>query len=117
MSVVYGYDLKGGDKILEAPVQNAKLLSRLLSPGRALVNYLPLRAVLNFVLAILAMPHGLFPVRYIPSWVPYFSYEPLVRIGRKLSERTKNEPIDFVKNALVCGDHSPSVHLDLNCAP
>jgi hypothetical protein len=56
-------------------------------------------------------------VRYIPSWVPYFSYEPSVRIGRKLSERVKNEPIDFVKDALVCGDHSPSVYLDLDCAP
>jgi len=113
MSVAYGYDLKGGDKIMEAPVQNTKLMSRLLSPGRALVNYLPFCAVLNFVLAILVMSHSFISVRYIPSWVPYFSYEPLVRIGRRLSERTKNEPIDFVKNALVCGDQSPSVHLDL----
>jgi hypothetical protein len=114
MSVAYGYDLKGGDKILEAPVQAIKLMSPLVLPGRALVNYLPFRAVLNLVLAILVTPHSFFSVRYIPSWVPYFSYEPLVRIGRKLSERIKNEPIDFVKNALVCGDHSPSVHLDLN---
>jgi len=117
MSVVYGYDLKGGDKILEAPVQLTKLMSRLVSPGRALVNNLPFRAVLIFVLSILVIPHNFFSVKYIPSWVPYFSYEPLVRIGRKLSERVKNEPIDFVKNALVCGDHSPSVHLDLNWAP
>ena len=50
MSVAYGYDLKGGDKILEAPVQISKLMSRLLSPGGALVNYLPFRAVLNFFL-------------------------------------------------------------------
>jgi hypothetical protein len=114
MSVAYGYDLKGGDKILEAPVQASKLMSRLVLPGRALVNYLPFRAVLNLVLAILVTPHSFLSVRYIPSCVPYFSYEPLVRIGRKLSERIKNEPIDFVKNALVCGDHSPSVHLDLN---
>jgi hypothetical protein len=60
MSVTYGYDLKGGDKILEAPVQNAKLLSRLGSPGRALVNYLPFRAVLSFVLAIPVMLYSLF---------------------------------------------------------
>jgi len=114
MSVAYGYDLKGGDKILEAPVQATKLMSRLVSPGQALVNYLPFRAVLGFVLAIPAMPHSFFSVRYIPSWVPYFSYKPLVRIGRKLSERIKNEPIDFVKNALVCGDHSPSVYPGLD---
>jgi hypothetical protein len=60
MSVAYGYDLKGGDKILEAPVQMGKLMSRLLSPGRALINYLPFRAVLNFVLAVLVMPQHFF---------------------------------------------------------
>ena len=46
----------------------------------------------------------LFSVRHIPSWVPYFSYEPLTRIGRKLSERIRNEPIDSVKNGLVRGE-------------
>ena len=113
MSVTYGYDLKGGDKILEAPVQVAKLLSRLLSPGGALVNYVPFRAILNFVLVIPVMAHSILSVRYIPSWVPYFSYEPLVQIGRRLSDRIKNEPIDFVKNALVCGGRSFGVHPDL----
>jgi len=117
MSVAYGYDLKGSDKILDAPAQASKLMSQLLPPGRTLVNHLPFRAVLNYLLAILAMRHSLFSVRYIPSWVPYFSYESLIRIGRTLSERIKNEPIDFVKNALVCGDHSLNVHPDLNCAP
>ena len=60
MSVTYGYDLKGGDKILEAPVQNAKLFSRLASPGQALVNYLPFRAVLSFVLAMPVILHTCF---------------------------------------------------------
>ena len=58
MSVAYGYDLKDGDKILEAPVQASKLLSPLLLPGRVLVNYLPFRAVLTFVPAVLVMPHN-----------------------------------------------------------
>ncbi len=26
-------------------------------------------------------------------------------MARKLSERIRNEPIDFVKNSLVCRDH------------
>ena len=116
MSVTYGYDLKVGDKILEAPVQVSKMMSQLTLPGRALVNQLPFRTVLNFVLAILVMTQSFYSVRYIPSWVPYFSYKPLVQIGRALSERIRNEPIDFVKNALVCGDHFLSVHLDSNRA-
>ncbi len=111
MSLIYGYDLKDGDKILEAPVQTSTTLSPLLLPGGAMVNHLPFCAPSLFILTML-VPHSLFSVRYIPSWVPYFSYEPLVRIGRKLSERVKNEPIDYVKNALVCGDHVFSIHVD-----
>ena len=45
MSVTYGYDLKDGDKILEAPVQTNDLLSPLILPGGALVNHLPICAV------------------------------------------------------------------------
>ncbi len=44
----------------------------------------------------------LFSVRHIPSWVPYLSYEPLAQKGRNISEKLKYEPIEFVKNALVC---------------
>jgi cytochrome P450 len=84
MSLAYGYDVKDGDKILEAPVQASKIMTPLVVPGAVLVNYLPF-------------------LRYIPSWVPYFSYEPLAQIVRKLSERIKNEPIDFVKRALHNG--------------
>jgi len=54
-------------------------------------------------------------VRHIPSWVPYFSYKPLARIVRKLNERIRNEPIDFVKNALVCGDDVPGIRIDQRC--
>ena len=114
MSVTYGYELKIGDKILEAPVQVSKMMSQLVPPGRALVNQLGFRTVLNFLLSIKVMPHSFYLVRYIPSWVPYFSYKPLVRIGRTMSERIRNEPIDFVKDALVCGDHSLSLRLDSN---
>jgi hypothetical protein len=53
-------------------------------------------------------------VRHIPSWVPYFSYKPLAEIGRKVNERIRNEPIDFVKNALVC-DYFSSIHVDRRC--
>ena len=36
----------------------------------------------------------------------------MARMVRKLSERIKSEPIDFVKNALVCGDRALSLHVD-----
>ena len=100
MSLTYGYDLKDGDKILEAPVQAGETMSPLLLPGGALVNLLP--ACFRFSPCHTSRYSRPFLVRYIPSWVPYLSYQPLARIGKNLSERIRNEPIDFVKNALVC---------------
>ena len=110
MSLTYGYDLKSGDKILEAPVRTNKIMSGLILPGASLVNHISFCAPSNFPV------HGssisrLFSVRYIPSWVPYISYEPVARIVGKLSVRIRNEPIDFVKNALVCDDYAPDLHV------
>jgi hypothetical protein len=111
MSLTFGYDLKDGDKFLEAPVQVAKIMSPLVLPGAALVNNLPFCALSKTFLPSKYIVSQLFSVRYIPSWVPFLSYEPLAQIVRKLSERMRNEPIDFVKNALVCGD-APITHVD-----
>jgi hypothetical protein len=60
MSVTYGYDLKDGDKILEAPVQTIELLSPLMLPGASLVNYLPFCAITRFIPAILPASHSYF---------------------------------------------------------
>ncbi|KAI0278784.1 cytochrome P450 [Russula aff. rugulosa BPL654] len=85
MSLTFGYDLKDGDNFVEASNQLASITRQLAVPVRgALVNLLPF-------------------LRHIPSWVPYFSYKPLVQRGRKMSERMKNGPIEFVKNALHNG--------------
>ena len=59
MSLTYGYDLKDGDKILEAPVQVAKLLAPLVRPGAALINYLPFCIFSNFIL-ISSFSHSYF---------------------------------------------------------
>ncbi|KAN0135790.1 Cytochrome P450 [Lactarius tabidus] len=90
MFLLYGYDLKENDKIVEAPVQLANILGRYVLPGAALVTYLPF-------------------LRHIPSWVPWLSYEPLAQKGRELSRRIMNEPIDFVKNAMQDGTAVPSL--------
>lgn len=60
MLLTYGYALKDGDKLLEAPNQSAKLLAPLTLPGGALVNYFPFCAVLNFISATPAVPHSYF---------------------------------------------------------
>ncbi len=45
MSLAYGYDLKKGDKMLEAPEKASELLVPVLQPGALLVNYFPFCAV------------------------------------------------------------------------
>jgi len=111
MSLTYGYDLKDGDKMLEAPIQTIELVAPLVLPGGALVNHLPFSAPCYFIPCYLSNPSQLLIVRYIPSWVPYLSYKPLARIVRKLSKRMRNEPIEFVKNALACGDYAPTIRI------
>lgn len=107
MSLTYGYDLKDGDKILEAPTGAAETLSPLLLPGGALVNHLPFCTIYNSIFPTIVVSHSYVLVRHIPSWVPFLSYEPLAQKVRELSGRIRNEPIDFVKTALVCGDRVP----------
>jgi hypothetical protein len=60
MSVTYGYDLKDGDKILEAPEWAVEILSAFVPPGTALVNHLPFCMVSDFVPAILVESHSRF---------------------------------------------------------
>ena len=49
MSLTFGYDLKDGDKILEAPKQLNILLRGLASAGIAILYFVPFCAVSNFV--------------------------------------------------------------------
>jgi hypothetical protein len=37
----------------------------------------------------------------------------MARMARKLVARMKNEPIDFVKDALVCDYYVPGLHVDV----
>jgi hypothetical protein len=60
MSLTYGYDLKDGDKMLEAPHQTTRLMAPLVLPGAALVNHVPICAISNFIPAVLGVPHIYF---------------------------------------------------------
>jgi hypothetical protein len=60
MSLTYGYDLKYGDKMLEAPHETTRLMAPLVLPGAALVNHVPIRTISNFIPAVLKVPHIYF---------------------------------------------------------
>jgi len=90
MSLTYGYDLKENDDILVPPRKSATIMMKVIMPGAALVNHLPF-------------------LRNTPSWIPLFKYEPMASICRELSKRMRNEPIEFVKNAMQEGTAVPSM--------
>jgi hypothetical protein len=60
MSLTYGYDVKDEDKILEAPIQAAKLVSPLILPGAAMINHLPFCSISNFLPVKQVVPNGYF---------------------------------------------------------
>jgi hypothetical protein len=62
MSIAFGYDLKKGDKMVEAPDQIIKLMRPFNVPGGAVVNYLPFCALSSFIFAVLVLvaPNGYF---------------------------------------------------------
>ncbi|KAI9445943.1 cytochrome P450 [Lactarius indigo] len=90
MRLTYGCDLKENDDILIPPRRTGKIMSQFALPGAALVNHLPF-------------------LRRLPSWVPWFRYEPLVSECRELAQRMRNEPINFVKNFMRDGTAVPSL--------
>jgi hypothetical protein len=57
MSLTYGYDLKKGDKMLEAPEKVSELIAPVLQPGASLVNHFPLCAVSGFTSVLLVVPN------------------------------------------------------------
>ncbi|KAH9174935.1 cytochrome P450 [Lactarius sanguifluus] len=90
MRLTYGYDLKDNDDMLVPPRRVVDIIKQFILPGAALVNHLPF-------------------LQHLPSWVPWFKYEPLASECRELARRTKNEPIDFVKNSMREGTAVPSL--------
>jgi hypothetical protein len=46
-------------------------------------------------------PHTYTSVRYIPDWLPWFSYKPLVRLGIDLGNKVLYPPIRKVKESMV----------------
>jgi hypothetical protein len=56
MLLTFGYDLKDGDRILEAPVQITEMFSPLVQPGGALVNDFPFCESSSFISPMVVMP-------------------------------------------------------------
>ncbi len=60
MSLTFGYDLKKGDRIAEAPVQLFMVLRPYAVPGKALVNYFPFCTLSNAIPAMIVVLNSYF---------------------------------------------------------
>ncbi|KAI9441797.1 cytochrome P450 [Lactarius indigo] len=90
MRLTYGYDLKENDDMLAPPKRVINVMKQFILPGTAAINHLPF-------------------LRHLPSWVPWFKYEPLASECREMARRAKNEPMDFVRNSMREGTAVPSL--------
>jgi len=100
--MTYGYQVRDrSDRLFDACKRRNKLASKVL--GNLLIDHIPL---CMYALLLSHQRHdGLSthypPVRHIPEWLPWFSYKPLIRVGRELGKQVLYPPIQFVKESMV----------------
>ena len=58
--MAFGYDLKKSDRMVEAPHQIIELMGPFTLPGTAIVNYVPFRALSNFIPTMLVVSNSCF---------------------------------------------------------
>ncbi|KAF8258563.1 cytochrome P450 [Lactarius quietus] len=93
LEMTYGYEVQGrDDRMVQVAREISEMGTKTALPSDLLVNGLPF-------------------LRYIPEWLPWFSYKPLARIGRDLTQEVMNEPIRFVRESMLNGTARPSLAL------
>ncbi|KAH9050952.1 hypothetical protein EDB83DRAFT_2399343, partial [Lactarius deliciosus] len=92
MRLTYGYDLKDNDDMLVPPRRVVDIMKQV-----------------HFTRSSISKSFPISCVRHLPSWVPWFKYEPLASECRELARRTKDEPFDFVRNSMREGTAVPSL--------
>ena len=102
MSLTFGCSLEDGNKIpdFEALDEISKIMRPFVLPSPNTSRLPPILCGFQFCPCHTIGASRLFPVQHIPSWILYLSYESLTQIAGKVSERIKNEPMDFVGIAL-----------------
>jgi len=93
LALAYGYQVCGrNDRLLDAAKKRNKLATEE-NVVNLLINRIPL-------------------LRHIPEWVPWFSYKPLIHLGRDLGKQVLYPPLRFVKESMLNGTAVPSLALE-----
>ena len=101
LDMTYGYEVKGRhDKKLDISKRVNEFVIVTFLPGALLVNELPFcmysPTFAQYIKLIFTIP-----VRHIPAWVPYLSYQPLAQSGRNLGQELLDGSLPFVKESIV----------------
>jgi hypothetical protein len=99
----YGFQVQGRD---DWRIKNARRLAQLagevINPGALLVNDLPIREYSPLCIGCIPGSYGnSFLVRHIPEWLPWFSYQPLARLGHELGQAVMHGPLEFARECIV----------------
>ena len=101
LDMTYGYEVKGRyDRMLDVSIRLNEFGIKTFLPGALLVNELPLCMYLPTFAQYIKLITTI-PVRHIPAWVPYLSYQPLAHFGRNLGQELLDGSLPFVKESMV----------------
>ena len=116
--MAYGYEVQGrDDRKVDIAREMVQLASEISLPGALLINNLPFCE--SSPSSCRHSAEGFTLVRYIPEWIPWFSYKPLARYGQDLGDEVRHAPMSFVRESMVrknlgnraCFKHSLFVRL------
>ena len=108
IAVTYGYQVHGRhDKLLEASKSRIKFGAEIVLPGALLINHIPLCMYFCFSRTGNSGLSTYPSVRYIPEWLPWFSYKQLISFGRDLGNQVLYPPMRFVKESMVSNYRFP----------
>jgi hypothetical protein len=98
--MAYGYEVQGrDDRKVDIAREMVQLASEISLPGALLINNLPFCESSPSSCGHSA--EGFTLVRYIPEWIPWFSYKPLARYGQDLGNEVRHAPMSFVRESMV----------------
>jgi len=98
--MAYGYEVQGrDDRKVDIAREMVQLASEISLPGALLINNLPFCESSPSSCGHSA--EGFTLVRYIPEWLPWFSYKPLARYGHDLGDEVMHAPMSFVRESMV----------------
>ena len=101
MSITYGIDVKSvDDPFLNASVEASHIIATVVTPGKFLVDTIPIRACLRIQTVVYKCLTNSSTVQYIPDWFPGTGFKAIAKEARDKFKISVDGPLEYVKNAM-----------------